>query len=243
MTKKKIKEAKIGSAFDLLGKSWELVKRNWQMFVVVNIFGILASAGKLFRDGKENTHHLFGGLVPTSGWENADGLGWELSPMGVTALILLVIIVFSFVMAMSTKLELMAAKGKKPTFGELFDAGRIYWLRLLGLMVLCGLIVVVGLLLLIVPGIIALGRLIFASYIMMDRDLGIIDSIKTSNKLSYGRAGYVWPAIGVTVLVGLATGILANIPLIGELLGMAVGIAFSLVIALRYLQIKKIAKV
>jgi uncharacterized membrane protein len=154
-------------------------------------------------------------------------------------LVLFFIIMFFY--AMSTRLELLAAKGKRPGLQELIDAGWKYWLRLSGLLLISILIIFIGLILLIVPGVIAFGRLIFAHYVMVDKDLGIADSIKESNRLVKGRASFVWGAIGVMVLVSLAAAILGEIPILGGALAAIVGIGFSLIIVLRYLQIKKVA--
>lgn len=159
---------------------------------------------------------------------------------GAASIVILIFVVIGiFLSVMATSLEVKSTAGKKPTLGELFNDGKKYFFRFIGLCILLGIIIVFGLLLLIVPGIFALGRLAMAPYHMIDKDLGIIEAIKASNEQAKGRMTKVYAAIGVTILIGLGASMVEGLlPVIGPLLAAVISIGFSLVLALRYQQLK-----
>lgn len=234
------KAVEVGSAFDLLPKSWEIVKNNWKAFAVVNVLSILSALAALSPDYDKGPNNFMAGPTASfSGWELGTILGFGI----VIGLILAAVSVILY--AMSTVLQVKSSTGKTPSVSELFDTAQKnwLWLRLVGLTIVSGLIVLVGLILLIVPGIIAIGRIIMAPYLMVDRNLGVMDSLKASNELSKNNTGKVWAAIGVTVLIAIAAGIINSVPQIGPIIGTLFGIAFSLVLVLRYQQIKNLKTV
>ncbi len=232
---KDAKEAKVGSVFDLPEKSWQLVKKNWQMFAVVNILSLLSAVLAIFSDPPKDEQNY-----QTFGSAGNMLLGPGLAPaIGLGIIVILAFIVASiFLLAMSTSLELRSSKNETPSFDTLFQTAKKFWLRQLGLFIVMGIIITIGLILLIVPGIYAIGRLIFAPYLMFDKDLGIVDSLKASANLTKGNAGPVWAAIGLTILFGVGAGIIGAFPVIGELLSTLIMIAFSLIIVLRYRELK-----
>jgi hypothetical protein len=236
MSADKASSRHIGSAFDLLGKSAEIVKRNWKMFLLVNVLAVLAAIPPDNKNTK--TEDDFSSV--TSAFSGATGV--EIGAVvGFGAVIVaLVLVLVLFLTAMSVVLELRSSKGEKPSFSVLFDDAKKYWLRLLGLFILMGIIIIAGLILLIVPGIIAIKRLLYAPYIMVDKDLGIVDSLKASNELSKKHSDYTWAAFGVMVLISIIAGVISAFPFIGWLIGTVVAVAYSLVIPLRYLQLKKL---
>jgi hypothetical protein len=228
---------RIGSAFDLLGKSYEIVKKNWQAFAVVNILAILSAFFAAISPDKGNDNWV---LKTAGKWEGVSGL--ELASIlgaGFLALLLLIIVAI-FLYAMATSLEVKSTAGKKPDISELFEDGKRYFFRIFGLVILMGLIIVAGFLLLIVPGIIAIGRLVMAPYYLVDKDLSIMQALKQSNDKAIGNMGRIYGAIGVTILVAIFANIIGAIPVIGALIGVAITIAFSLVVALRYQQLKSV---
>jgi hypothetical protein len=228
---------RIGSAFDLLGKSYEIVKKNWQVFAVVNILAILSalfSALGKDTDNDEMSYGAAGSLEGISSLELAGVLG-----AGFAAVLLLVIASI-FLYAMATSLEVKSTAGKKPDLSELFNDGKKYFFRIFGLLILMVLIILVGFILLIIPGIIAIGRLVMAPYHLVDKDLSVMQALKQSNDKAIGNMGRIYGAIGVTILVAIFASIIGVVPVIGPLIGIAITIAFSLVVALRYQQLKKI---
>ena len=104
-------------------------------------------------------------------------------------------------------LFLRVARGERPEFSELFSGARWFW-KILGASILFGLITLVGYVLCIVPGVIA--ALMFSKYYMLiiDRDVGVMDSLDTSRTLTTGNKLTLF-LIG---LVLLALAILAVIP-------------------------------
>jgi hypothetical protein len=230
----------IGSAFDLLGKSLEIVKKNWQAFAVVNILAILSAIGNIFGDDSKKMENGWA-YQPAGDWGGFSGAQvGSLLGFGALALLLFVIVgIFLFTMA--TSLEVKSAAGKKPDLSELFEDGKKYFLRIIGVVLLSGLLIVGGLILFIIPGIFALGRLVMAPYHLVDKDLGVIEAMKRSNDQAKGRMILVYAAIGVMILVSILAGIIGVIPVIGPLVGAAVTIAYSVVLALRYQQLKAAA--
>jgi hypothetical protein len=227
-----------GSAFDLLGKSADIVKKNWQVFAVVNIFTIVGALDKAFnRDVTNNGYwssyqaNNWGGL---SGPQLAGTLG-----LGF-AIVLLLAIVGIFLYAMSVSLQVKSTARKKPQLPELFEDGKKYFFRIIGVSLLSGLIILVGLALLVVPGIIAIGRLIMAPYHLVDKDLGVVEALKRSNDQAIGKMGLIYGAIGVTIVIAILAGLIGVIPVLGPLAGAAITIAYSLVLPLRYRQLKKV---
>lgn len=222
----------VGSAFDLLPKSLEIVKNNWVAFLAVNVLTILASL-PFYEDRAENY------LTSNAG----SGLGgFELGALvGATGLLVLLFGAVNMILyLMMLVLQVQTAAGKQPEIGELFSkiTQKWLWLRLIGLGIVASVILVIGFLLLIIPGIIAIGRLAMSPYLLIDKDMKVMDAIKASNQMGKQFSGKVWGAIGVTFLISLGTSLLAVIPIIGGVVGTLIMIAYSLVLPLRYQQLK-----
>ena len=87
---------------------------------------------------------------------------------------------------------------KKPRHKDLFYYKPIVNYFLTSIVV--GIIVVIGLILLIVPGIFFALRLQYASYLIVDKNLGPIEAIKKSWKITHGNA---WNLFFFGILLGL----------------------------------------
>jgi len=74
----------------------------------------------------------------------------------------------------------------------------------------------------------------------VDKDLGVIESLKQSNDKAKGNMGKIYGAIGVVILIAIGTSIISSVPILGPLVGTAITIALSLVLALRYQQLKSV---
>ena len=229
-------EKKVGSVFDLPAKSLKIVKENWKVFAIVNVLSIISAIFTIF-DSSSAKDNKFSGFD-----KNAIASGGELSvALGAGIVVFIIFLAIGiFLYAMSTSLEVRASKGETPALKTIFEDGKKYWLRLFGLNIVAGFIVLIGLILLIVPGLIAIGRLVFSSYQMVDKDLGIEDSLKASNNMSKGRASAVWSAILLFVAIAILTGIVSAVPVIGPIVGTAAAIAYSLILVLRYRELKAI---
>lgn len=227
------KSKDIGSAWSLLGKSYEIVKKNWQMFVFVNLFTILFSLSDLFTKDPKNTSP---GAKPqwVTDLQNMDS--GQLLALGAIGLVILGLCAFFY--AMMVSLELKATKGKSPGVNELAADGKKYFLPLLGQLILTLIIVTIGFILLIAPGIFAIMRLIMAPYVLVNENVGVIESLKRSNKLAKANANKVWAVLGVALVVGIGTAILSTITFVGAIAALVLSIVWSVIFALRYVQLK-----
>ncbi|MBW3568952.1 hypothetical protein KY385_02365 [Candidatus Parcubacteria bacterium] len=233
MTKNQINSEDVGSAFDLLKPSFEIVKRNWIAFTAVNILSLISTVIFIFYKFDYASKDIEGYLAP-------EGVVLD-NRLALFILITLILFVISYYLfVMRTVLQVESTAGKKPSLGHLFEKAKKYWLRLLGVIIITGVIIVTGLILLIIPGIIAIGRLALAPYFMIDKDMGVIEAIKASNEVGKKYFWKVLAAVGVMFLIGIGAALLDVVPVIGTLLGTLITIAFSLVVPLRYQQLKKL---
>lgn len=131
-------------------------------------------------------------------------------------------------------LELEAVKGNHPTAMESFKQGLPKLGSYVALAILIFVVIVVGFALFIIPGLILLRGLVLSPYYLMDHKIGAIDAMKLSFNESKPHAGYIWSMIGVGTLIGLASGIIGAIPLIGYIAGIVVGLVYLFGPALRY---------
>lgn len=94
-----------------------------------------------------------------------------------------------------------------PAFRDLFAHAQYLWRYFLA-SVLYGLIVIGGLILLIVPGIIWALRYQFAAYLIVDKNLGILDAFRKSGAIT---KGHKWNLFGYAIIQGIlnAIGVLA----------------------------------
>lgn len=92
------------------------------------------------------------------------------------------------------------------------------FLKYLGTSILYALAIVVGLVLLVVPGIILALMFMFSTFIVIDRDLGPIEAMKESNRITYGHK---WTLLGLMLMLvlinllgvlALVVGLLVSIP-------------------------------
>lgn len=229
------------SAFDLFTPSKELVLKN------IWIFGPLYAVPLIFW-----IHSWIWSPLPNqhvTWWHSGDGfsIGWPGGPLPTYSTFLLV--GFSFlwlliIMAVGTIAQIMsqaaqldAAEGRRLDFAVLWATVRELGWRLLGLYIIVGISVVVGLFLLVVPGIILIRRYFLAPYVMLDKKLGILDSMQKSTDLSKVNPGSIWGVLGVMLLIGMIN----IVPIIGGFVSFIIGSLYSIAPALRYQQIKRLA--
>jgi hypothetical protein len=229
------------SAFDLFTPSKELVlKHIW-------IFGPLYAVPLIFY-----IHSWMWAPLPNqhvSFWHNADGFssGWPggtlpsyLTFMTVGFSLLWFVIILAagtIAQIMSQAAQLRASQDHELDYRHLWQTVREQGWQLFGLYIVTALIILVGLILLIVPGLIFIRRYFLAPYVMIDKKLGIADSLSESAALTKVNTGSVWGVIGVMFLIGL----LNILPYIGGLAAFGFGVLYSVAPALRYQQLKKLA--
>ena len=92
-----------------------------------------------------------------------------------------------------------------------------FW-RYLGATLLFGLFFIVGLILLVVPGIIVALMLMFTCYIVVDRNMGPIEALKESKRITKGHLGQLFGffllflLINILGAVALVVGLLVSVP-------------------------------
>ncbi len=90
---------------------------------------------------------------------------------------------------------LKAARGEKVEIGDMFEPFKNYWNTVLAI-ILMGAIIFIGTIMLIIPGIIFACKLAFVPYLIVDRKMEVIESIKESWNMTNGHSLSVF-AIGL----------------------------------------------
>lgn len=104
----------------------------------------------------------------------------------IAAVVMILVFAIDVIIQMGiVRATLKIADGAKPTIDDIFSERKLFW-RYLGASVLYGLMVVGGLILLIVPGIIWAVKYQFSRYLIVDKQLGIMDSFKQSGVITTG---------------------------------------------------------
>lgn len=111
-----------------------------------------------------------------------------------------------------TLLILAGIRNKKMEFSPALKASvSILTLKMALLSILSALILVGSLLLFIVPFFFILPRIALAPYFLIDKKLGVFDSISASWNATRGSLGKIWGVIGVSVLFAIAIVVLVGI--------------------------------
>ena len=244
------------SAFDLFGKSYEIVMNNIKNFAILlalpALASIMATSRYRINSGGSRFSHInfFSGTEPAYAIVGIVGAG----------LIVFVIlaIVALFVQSMLTVLEVEGAHGKTPTLSHLWELGKKYWLRLFGLALVIGMYIVgasligglvllvlrnpvgavIGVSLIAAAVLFVLTHYYLAPYAMIDEDLAIFAAMERSADLSKQYVGAVLSVIGVAILLGFS----GIFPIIGPIISFVLGALYSVAPALRYQELKKLTK-
>jgi hypothetical protein len=197
-------------------RSWEITIRNYGVvfltwFVFLGITMILALVLKAV-----DVMVGYGGIGPVTGVDDLEAIA-EMpdSPWSIV----INQVVSMFLTLGMTRVGLNLASGQPADVGQLFgEGGKL--LRLFGASLLYGLMVVLAGLLLIVPGIylgIRYGQFMTA---MVDKDLGILESLSYSSRLTtnnkWNLVGLFFLALGVIVagLLAFCVGIFVAYPMV-----------------------------
>ena len=211
----------------LLLTAFKLVRRHlWPVTVIIAIPGLLGQLGGT----------LVGGIDPnlmlTRGPSDAEAAGFLLQVIAVVWLF------FSF--AAYLYFQLRSIGGIAPRIIECYRIGNRYILRLIGLYIFIVLAVGIGLLLLVVPGLIAIRRYCLAPYFLMDEGLGIRQAMQHSAAATKPKPvrRHVWSTLLLVVVV-LATGLLATkyASPYGIVVTVLASIVYPLLMALRYQEV------
>lgn len=175
---------------EFMGTVWPLVKKYWWQFV-----GIL-----LIQQGLVNLPGIIADVARTA---------YKLSEEEpLTALFDLIVttVLGVILQAGLVGIALQVIAGNAPRLGDLFSQWKLFW-RYLGASILYGLMTVGGLLLLIVPGMIWSLKFSLWPYFMVEKNVGIIESLKMSSRATAGYKGslfvlYIY--LGALTLLGMA---------------------------------------
>jgi hypothetical protein len=226
-----VTSSELPSAFKLFKPSWEAVKLNFWTFILLALAPMVLWAIAAIAGGSNAAFEKSGPAVETG-----------LTALNGTALVagVLVMLVLIFVIGPAlVYTQVKSVQAQKVGVGDAFKKGLHYALRFLGLSICVGLLVVVGLILLIVPGLIMIRRYFLSTYLLIEQDQGVFETMRRSAALSKGngRSMAIWGVIGVTFLISL----LGIIPILGTIASFVLGIAYYCAPAVRYFQLKGLA--
>jgi len=107
-------------------------------------------------------------------------------PVNLLSIVINMIVAIGF-----TKIALDLIYKRKTELSLIFTQWKYFW-RYLGASILYGLIVIGGLILLIVPGIIWGIKYGFFSYAIVDKDMGALEALRESGKITMGHKGQLF---------------------------------------------------
>jgi uncharacterized membrane protein len=210
----------VSSAFKSIKESWEALLLNLLTFILVALVPMLIigiSVPLLILP-------LFvGGSSP-----------WLAVLLAILIITAAIVVACLFIPAMVVT-QLASAKGQKIGFDEALKKGMPYVLRYIGLALLVGLCVIIGMFLLIIPGLLAAFFLSMSFYLLVDKNIGVIEAMKQSINLT--KKYWMW--ILALFIVNMAVSIVGYFPFIGWILSLAGSIAYFCLPAIIYLKITK----
>lgn len=231
---KKVKDNNLTGAFNLFPKSVEVIKRNINTFVLLwilpAIWVIITSKDYITSGNDKKILH-----TGSQSWFSGLPAYAIVSIVGIGVLFFVLFVIVSLIIqTMTYTLQLEGAEGKTPPLDHLWKIAKKFWLRILGLSVVTGLLIIGGLILLIIPGLIAIRRYYLAPYFMIDQDSTITEALKKSAAKSKPYSREIWYVIGVTILLSFA----GVMPVIGAGVAFLLTSLYSVAPALRYQEIK-----
>ncbi len=121
-------------------------------------------------------------------------------------------VLFAPILAAQTLAVIAGVRGQHLSLGEALGKGLAFWLKVIVLLIVLGLIAAASLLVFIIPFFFIMPRLSLSHYFLIDKKLGIIESVQASWNATKGSAGKVWGIIGATVLMVLLMITIIGIP-------------------------------
>jgi hypothetical protein len=106
---------------------------------------------------------------------------------------------------------LAGLRNQKLGFVDALKKSVPYYLKALLLSILTVVILFLSLLLLVIPFFFVAPRISLAMYYLLDKDMGVVDSLKASWQATHGNVGKVWGIIGVTIVFALLIIVLVGI--------------------------------
>jgi uncharacterized membrane protein YesL len=221
----------VGEAFKMYKESWEALKLNLATFILA----VIVPAGIIML-GVFISVVL--GLFSTNTSDSGSSLGLILGLLVVLASVVLALV---FAPAI-TITQLESVKGKKVQFSEVFEQSKKYVLRFIGLGILAILLIEIPALLLfftiflfplgIAWIVVSAFFLVLAPYILINKDLGVIDTLKASFEVT--KKNWQWVLAAYVVLV--AVNIISVVPFIGWIISLVLSFMYFCLIPLIYVK-------
>lgn len=188
-------------AFDAYDVAFNAIKKSPKFILILTVAAIVGYALSVLIQGQPE----------------AGRIQWPLEYV-LLAPILLVMPVYS----------LAVADGKNPSFSSLYRRPLRTFVSLILAAVLAEILTVLSLALFIIPAIWTIAWFSFANLVVMDKNMGPIKALKESKRLAQDHIGKVWGLIGVSLLLGLAAGVIGAVPLTGPYISAALTLVFTL---------------
>lgn len=157
---------------------WEATKKNFWLFAAVLLMMFAVSA------------------ISSSASKNLENAPLLAAIFSIAAAAISIIIQMGMI-----KITLKVVDGHKPVFDDVFSEIKLFW-RYLGASIVYGLIILGGLILLIVPGIIWAIKYQYYRYLIIDRKMGIMESIRKSGEMTVGHKGNLF--LFALILIGIS---------------------------------------
>lgn len=166
----------------------------------------------------------------------APGLFFGQSDLPITGVALILIFVFFGLVSVILTLILNInyiniglSEDSEITFSEVFSKTKQLFWRYIGLVIVSGIFLLGLFLLFIVPGVIFLVYWVFATYILIDQDKRILESLKESKRIVKGRW---WRVFGFVLLLALIIAVVSLvaglIPIVGSIVGPLITTPFAI---------------
>lgn len=216
--------------FRQIKPSWEAFLLNITTFVllfiipIVTIITLLVAIG-----GMQLITMSSNGSISLENINAASGVLGVLMVIGGALLIL-------YTTVASIVTEFASVRGEKLSLPQALNRSQPYILPVLGLFLLSTLLIVAGLILFIIPGLYAMFLLVFAAYILIDRNLGVIEAMKESFQFSKQNWKLVLAWLILQAIINIPASI---VPVLGNLLTFALSIAYLCLPVIIYLAVQQ----
>lgn len=222
-------------AFDLLPASYDYVKANFKVFVILFLFPMVIGLSNGYWVVDSRRHLVPDVLNAASSLGNATLPAYSYAHFGITFLIALAIGVVIQIMANAAQLQ--ASEDKKVRLTRVWRVVKQHWLKMLGLYTVISVLTAIGLALLVIPGLIVLRRYFFAPYVLLEnQDLSIWQAMEKSAEISKRNSRSVYEMLAVMLLFSL----FGIVPLIGWIAAFALHFYYSVAPAIRYRELKRL---
>lgn len=219
--------AKLG---DWIGEGWRMFVAQWQAWVVNSLVVFVVASLPAFPIVVACWIVFVGAAVISAGQAP--------NPAGITAGIiaaLVGVVIFVFLLALAAgsffsaglhRAALKQLRGEKVVVADVFSGGR-YFLRVAGATLILAALSFIGLLMCILPAFLVSGLFYFTVFLIVDKDLGVIDAMRTSydtckkNVLWFALFGLILSVIAQAGYYALYVGLLVSYPLLFTIGGIA----------------------